>query len=137
MRELNNFLQSNKLMVLNKFVDLNNIPEIVSISKKFLDISNIDLVSVDVDGNDFYILKSLVENNILPKVIVIHHNSKFPHNLKFVPKLNTKPWKNDDYMGASLSIQQLLSNHYCLVACTHTGVNAFLYLMNIKIYFKT
>ena len=136
-RELNNFLQSNKLMVLNKFVDSNNIPEIVSISKKFLGISNIDLVSVDVDGNDFYILKSLVENNILPKVIVTEYNSKFPHNLKFVPKLNTKSWKNDDYMGASLlSIQQLLSNHYCLVACTHTGVNAFFIRSDLKNKFE-
>ena len=91
-----------------------------------MDSDSIDLFSVDIDGNDYYILKSILDKNILPKVIVTEYNSKFPPNIEYVPKLNTSSWKNDDYMGASLlSIQQLLKDRYFLTVCTHTGVNAF------------
>ena len=125
-KHLESFLEKKKLKVINAKINNKNIQNLISESEAFLDSYSIDLFSVDIDGNDYYILKSILDNNILPKVIVTEYNSKFPPNMEYVPKLNTSSWKNDDHMGASLlSIQQLLKDRYFLTVCTHTGVNAF------------
>lgn len=124
-KNLESFLKKKKLKVVNAKIDNKNIQKFISDSKAFLGSDYIDLFSVDIDGNDYYILKSILDNNITPKVIITEYNAKFPKNLEYVPKLNFSPWKNDDYMGASLlSIQKLLKEKYFLTVCTHTGVNA-------------
>ncbi|MEY2542211.1 MAG: hypothetical protein QOI22_1813 [Verrucomicrobiota bacterium] len=48
--------------------------------------SDIDLVSIDIDGNDYYILESL--KTFAPRVIVIEHNPTIPPEVEVVQEPN-------------------------------------------------
>ena len=136
-KNLKSFLKEERLKVVNTIINDDNLSDLITNSQDFLDSETIDLFSVDIDGNDYYILKALLNTELLPKVIVTEYNSKFPPNLDYIPNFNKSNWKNDDYMGASLlSIQKLLSDKYFLVVCTHTGVNAFFVLNEYKKLFS-
>ena len=86
---------------------------------------NLDFLSIDIDGNDIYLLESL---DFLPKVICIEYNAKFPPPLSKKPVYNPKNiWRGGDYMGSSLvAINDVaVSKGYVLVATNITGSNAF------------
>ena len=86
---------------------------------------NLDFLSIDIDGNDIYLLESL---EISPKVICIEYNAKFPPPVSKKPVYNpTNIWRGGDYMGSSLvAINDVaVSKGYVLVATNITGSNAF------------
>ena len=88
--------------------------------------SGLDLLSIDVDGNDLTIARS-VANALRPKIIVGEYNAKFPYPM--VAEITYQPqqkWQGDDYHGASLAawVQQL-APEYQLVSCNLAGTNAF------------
>lgn len=89
----------------------------------------LDLFSIDLDGNDIYILEELLKNVEQPSVIIAEYNSKFFPPLSFKIKYDPNHvWKVDDYLGASLTeFVKLLDKHsYKLVCCNSgTGANAF------------
>lgn len=89
----------------------------------------LDLFSIDLDGNDIYILEELLEKIELPNVIIAEYNSKFFPPLSFRIKYNPNHiWGVDDYLGASLSefVKVLNKHSYKLVCCNSgTGANAF------------
>ena len=97
----------------------------------------IDLLSIDIDGNELYLLNKL--SQIRPRVIVVEYNSKFPppfkKSIKYSPNFI---WKYDDYLGSSL--QQLVDNlkkkNYALVGCNVSGVNAFFVKKKFSNFFK-
>ena len=63
--------------------------------------SEIDLLSVDIDGNDFHVLKAIT--CIKPRVIVMEYNSKFPPPILFCMDYNPEHrWQGNDCFGASL-----------------------------------
>ncbi|MDP5240599.1 hypothetical protein Q9Q94_13725 [Uliginosibacterium sp. 31-16] len=86
---------------------------------------NLDFLSIDIDGNDIYLLEALSYN---PKVICIEYNAKFPPPVskKPVPDPNNS-WRGGDYMGSSLvALDEMAKNkNYTLVATNITGSNAF------------
>jgi hypothetical protein len=87
---------------------------------------DIDLLSVDLDGNDYYILEAI--RSISPRVIVAEYNSKFPPDVRWIIEYNeAHRWDGTDYFGASLkSLELLLSGRgYSLVGCSMLGTNAF------------
>jgi hypothetical protein len=87
---------------------------------------DIDLLSIDLDGNDYYILDAI--KSISPRVIVAEYNSKFPPDVPWIIEYNeAHRWDSTDYFGASLkSLETLLSARgYSLVACNVLGTNAF------------
>lgn len=49
---------------------------------------DIDLVSIDVDGNDYYLFESL--RQFTPRVIVIEHNPSIPPEFEFVQKPDSR-----------------------------------------------
>ena len=111
---------------------MDNKENIASIfSKGFSHFKNkeIDLISVDLDGNDFYIVEKLLNANIQPKIFILEYNAKFPPPIKFKIDYNPKhQWAEDDYFGCSLSsYNDLLSSFdYKLLCCnSHTGANSF------------
>ena len=74
----------------------------------------IDLVSIDVDGNDYHLFESLQEFS--PRVIVVEHNPTIPPEVEVVQKLNSRA-----RMGASAGALSALARRkgYGLAACTH------------------
>ena len=90
---------------------------------------NFDLISVDLDGNDYYIVKTILELKIFPSVFILEYNAKFPPPIDFKINYNENhKWGNDDYFGCSLvAWNELLDRFgYKLICCnTHTGANCF------------
>jgi hypothetical protein len=86
----------------------------------------LDLLSIDLDGNDYYILDAI--RSISPRVIVAEYNAKFPPDIFWVMQYNeAHHWNSSDYFGASLkALEDLLSSRgYALVGCSVLGTNAF------------
>lgn len=85
-----------------------------------------DLLSIDVDYNDYWIWKAIVD--FYPRVVVIEFNSSIPPNeSKVVPYDPDTKWDGTNYFGASLLALKNLSleKDYTLVGCDNNGVNAF------------
>lgn len=84
-----------------------------------------DLLSIDIDGNDFWVWKAI---SYRPRVVVIEYNAHFAPNLRrSIPYDPAFQWKGTDYFGASLLAMKELgqSKGYTLVHCERTGANAF------------
>ena len=100
-----------------------NINEIISAN---IPDKEIDLLSVDIDGNDVHVFNEISVIN--PRVVVIEYNAKFPPPIMFSVDYNpAHMWKGDDYMGASLEYieKNLDAKGYNLVGCDLSGSNAF------------
>jgi hypothetical protein len=85
-----------------------------------------DLVSIDVDGNDYWIWKAL--ESYRPRVVVIEYNASHPPPELWVMAYNSEHrWKGDSYFGASLASLARLGNAkgYALLTTETRGVNAF------------
>jgi hypothetical protein len=77
--------------------------------------AKVDLLSIDIDGNDYFIFESL--SYIKPRVIIVEYNPTIPPHLEIVQK-------EGEYFGASaLSLCQLASSKgYKLAAITDTNL---------------
>jgi hypothetical protein len=89
------------------------------------DPSNLDFLSIDIDGMDIYLLEAI---KYKPKVICIEYNAKFPPNISKTPVYNPSyVWSGGDYMGSSLrALADSAKNmNYSLVSTNFVGANAF------------
>ena len=100
----------------------------------------VDVLSLDLDGNDIYILDELLKEIKHPSLIIVEYNAKFPPPIKFKIKYDSQfVWAGDDYFGASLSeFENVLKNYsYKLICCnSYTGSNAFFVKNNFVDLFK-
>jgi hypothetical protein len=84
-----------------------------------------DLLSIDIDGNDYWVWRALAYR---PRVVVIEYNAHVPPTerkaIRYDPSFR---WGGSDYFGASLRALAELGLHkgYALVYCESTGTNAF------------
>ena len=88
--------------------------------------TEIDLMSIDIDGNDFHVFAAI--NAVSPRVVVMEYNAKFPPPIRFCMKYNVEhAWKENDCFGASLKFLEVEMGRkgYALVGCNITGANAF------------
>lgn len=70
--------------------------------------SELDLLSIDIDGNEYWIWKSLI---VSPRVVIIEYNSKFKNNESYSIKYDPNhKWDGDDYYSASLLAFKKLGN---------------------------
>ena len=90
----------------------------------------IDLLSIDIDGNDYWVWKAITA--IEPRVVVIEYNASLGHDkslaVKYAPNFDRhKKHHSGWYHGASLTALTKLANAkgYILVGCESQGVNAF------------
>ncbi len=116
-------ISNGQLKVKNAFITRDNINELFT-SENFT--GEIDLLSIDIDGNDYYVWKAI--NVIKPRVVVIEYNGKFPPDLDWKQAYNSKHiWDGSDWHGASLKAYELLGRElgYQLVGTGINGVNAF------------
>jgi hypothetical protein len=122
-QKFGSLLTTGRLQLLVDIVTAGNIN--LHFAKCELDRGEIDFLSIDIDGNDIYLLEAMNSN---PKVICIEYNAKFPPPLSKKPIYNPDyRWTGTDYMGASLvAIDEIArEKNYTLVATNITGVNAF------------
>jgi hypothetical protein len=85
-----------------------------------------DLLSVDIDGNDFWVWEAI--GNYRPRVVVIEYNAAFGPAVRWAVRYDPAAvWDGTTQQGASLKSLELLGERkgYCLVACSFSGVNAF------------
>jgi hypothetical protein len=116
-------LKSKQLQLVHSFITRDNIDAIIS---NHIEETEIDLLSIDIDGNDYYVLDAI--QSVTPRVIVLEYNPKFIPPIEYCITYNeTHAWDNSDHFGASLkSFEKLLSKKgYSLVGCELVGSNAF------------
>ena len=115
-------IKNGKLKIINAFIDKNNINSLIG---GFVD-GVIDLLSIDIDGNDYWVWESI--NCIQPRVVIIEYNAKFPPDYEWIMKYDKNNiWEKDDNQGASLKSLELLGRRlgYQLVGTNFSGINAF------------
>ena len=85
-----------------------------------------DVVSIDVDGNDWWIWRALV--SFRPRIVVIEYNANLEPGCQLVkPYDPTSVWDETSWFGASLGAFERLAEEkgYRLVYTDLRGVNAF------------
>ena len=88
--------------------------------------AEIDLLSIDIDGNEFHVWEQI--QCVKARVVVIEYNPKFPPPIEYCMQYDANHcWDLSDHCGASLSYleRQFSARDYSLVACDVTGNNAF------------
>ncbi len=116
-------LEDGHLQLVNKFITVENINEIFSENGYE---GKIDLLSIDIDGNDYHVWEAV--SVIQPRVVIIEYNAKFPPECDWVMPYNAGHiWDSSDRQGASLRALERLGRKkgYQLVGTNMTGSNAF------------
>jgi hypothetical protein len=115
-------LENGRLTAIQAFITVENINELIGSWGN----GEIDLVSIDIDGNDFHIWQALAA--VTPRVVVIEYNAKFRPPLSIVQNYSAEfVWSGTDYFGASLEALTRLGRRlgYSLVGTNLCGSNAF------------
>lgn len=84
-----------------------------------------DLLSIDIDGNDYWVWQAITYR---PRVVVIEYNAHVPpEESKVIVYDAGFRWNGSDYFGASLRALKELGEQkgYRLIHCERTGTNAF------------
>lgn len=118
-----NPINDGSLHIHNEYVTRENIN---AIFESYALSGEIDVLSIDIDGNDWHVLKAI--NTISPRIIIIEYNGKFPPDCEWVMEYNPNYiWDKSDRHGASLKSLEILANQkgYQLVGTNYIGVNAF------------
>lgn len=103
-----------------------NAENINSLFEKYKVPKHFDLLSIDIDFNDYWVWKAI--QGYSPRVVVIEYNSSVPPNESKVVKYDPNSmWDGSNYFGASLIAMKNLgeTKGYTLLACDSNGVNAF------------
>ncbi len=121
-----------------EWVRIANVVELYKAGLNRIGRTRCDVISVDLDGNDYYFVDALLSAGASPKLFIVEYNAKFvPPILFTIDYDDDHQWKGDDYFGASLSsYAELFERHgYFLACCNLTGVNAFFVHREYKRHF--
>jgi hypothetical protein len=125
---------------LKAWVTSENIVGLAQKGKQAVGAHEVDVISLDFDGNDLHFVEKLLQNGFKPKLFIVEYNAKFPPPIRWTMKYDpVHIWQSDDYFGASLaSFVDLFEQHgFRLVCCnSHTGSNAFFVRNDFKEAFK-
>jgi len=116
-KHLGNGLQLHLQMVTRENVD--------SLLRELCPDNALDFLSIDIDGNDYWVWKAI--QSIQPRVFVIEYNSTWRPPLSLTVDYDPfHRWDRTNYFGASLSALCELgrTKGYNLVGCCFGGVNA-------------
>ncbi len=106
-----------------KFADRDNVAatlEELGVPRSF------DLLSIDIDGNDYYVWEATAA--FTPSVVVIEYNATLgPGASKVITYNPAHIWRKDRYYGASLTALAKLGTRlgYSLIGTDRRGINAF------------
>ena len=109
----NNFREHKNVICVNEFVGFETDNNLDTILKDTEIPQNFDLLSIDIDGNDFHVWDAIKEYK--PKVVIIEFNPTIPKTVEFVQSRDMSIGQG----SSVLSISKLAaSKGYELVACT-------------------
>jgi len=117
------FLAAGKLKLSQNMVTAENINAVFESAGVT---GEIDLLSIDIDFNDYWVWKAIT--TVSPRVVVIEYNATLrPPMSLVVPYDPTRMWDGTNYFGASLEALVRLAREkgYRVVGCNYTGANAF------------
>jgi hypothetical protein len=118
-----NAIQKKQLTAIQSFITAENIESIfaqANVPEEF------DLLSVDIDRNDYYVWQAITHYK--PRVVITEYNSIFRPGDEFVVKYDANAmWDKSSNFGASLETMTKLAEQkgYKLVASSFAGLNAF------------
>lgn len=90
-----------------------------------------DLLSIDVDFNDYWIWRAIEQHRYRPRVVLVEVNSHIPANdnrtVRYDPNHGQSGTVLTTYFGASVGAMATLgaSKGYTLLYCESHGVNCF------------
>ena len=116
-------IENGFLVARNAFITAENIENYF---KENVVPSEPDLLSIDIDGNDYWIWKAIT--NYKPRVLVIEYNSLLgPTQLVVMPYKPDWVWDRKMHFNSGLKAYELLGKEkgYSLVYCNIIGNNAF------------
>jgi hypothetical protein len=112
----------------NMFVTKESVSEI----KALAHCSTPDVLSLDIDGNDYYIAASIIENSLRPKIFVVEYNSVYGPEQSLTIEYQsdfvfTQSHPTHLYYGVSIMGWRnfFRNNGYHFVTVDRNGVNAF------------
>jgi hypothetical protein len=121
--DFHELLKTKQLLLRKAFITAENIESLLNSG----DVpEELDLLSIDIDGNDYWVWKAVA--NYRPRVVVIEYNAQFSPQVRWVMRYNPQAvWKRTTYQGASLKSLEILGKEkgYQLVGCSFVGTNAF------------
>lgn len=116
-------LASGQLQVKQTFITRENINDLLRSSGLG---PEIDLLVIDLDGNDYYVWEAI--DAVQPRVVVIEYNGTFRPPVKIVQEYRADHvWDSTNFFGSSLAALADLGDRkgYGLVGCNFSGIDAF------------
>jgi hypothetical protein len=116
-------VDAGKLTIQEAFITAENIEELFTKGKVP---EEFDLLSVDIDRNDYYVWEKI--EHYRPRVVVVEYTSVYPPTMSWVIPYDPKAWwDGTTHTGASLKALEELGTKkgYTLVGCNLNGVNSF------------
>ena len=116
-------IQSGQLRIRYAFITAENI------TSHFNDLdvpSEFDLLSIDIDNNDYWVWKAISQYR--PRVVAIEYNASYGKTVsRVVPYRPTSTWNYTNYFGAKLKRSKSLANRRGIVwsAATTLGLRRF------------
>lgn len=115
---LDTYRDNPRVYPINKFVEFDGPNSLDNLLESTPTPTHFDLLSIDIDGNDYHVWNSLQKYH--PKVVVIEFNPSIPNDVEYIQKKDPKL----NHSNSLLALYNLgKRKNYELVACTH--LNAF------------
>lgn len=70
-----------------------------------------DLISIDTDGNDYWLLETILEHNFRPRVIIAEFNAMYTDSRTIVYNPD-HVWQGDSYYGFTFEAGQALAERF-------------------------
>lgn len=121
------------------WIDLDNIVKLKNQAEEKLG-ANIDVFSLDLDGNDYHFAELLLNDGFRPTVWIHEYNAVFGPTAEWImPADNKHQWARNNNFGASyMSFVKLFAKYgYKPVVCSHNGANVFFVRTDTAIAFPT
>jgi hypothetical protein len=116
-----------ELTAVHSFINRDNINDLIA-GHGFA--GDLGLLSIDIDGNDYWVWKAV--EAVAPTIVVIEYNSVFGNRhaitIPYTPDFNrTKAHPSNLFWGASLKALSLVAAEkgYAFVGCNSNGNNAY------------
>jgi len=122
----NNYQDNSKAYLINRYIEFEGKNRLDSVLKDTPIPKDFDLLSIDIDGNDYYVWESFIEYR--PKIVVIEFNPTIPSDIEFIQERNMKINQGSSLLSINILAQ---SKGYELIGTTNWNA-----IYVIKEYFE-